>query len=214
MKSGAGRVGICQKPFALCRLSPCPHSRCPGPGCVPCRVCRGGGCSGARGEGQRVAGKGSEIAQAPGGVEQWVLVQPGPSPFGPLTYRGALGGSGENSGEQEAGGGDGRVEGSGPLSLGPPSPGGGGRAQSLVFCQGSQQAAVSHTPTAAALPGSQPLAGGACLKPGAWKEAGRPAEVWRRGGEGGGRLPPPLPGPPAALGCDRPAPGTPRKLLT
>lgn len=81
MKSGAGRVGICQKPFALCRLSPCPHSRCPGPGCVPCRVCRGGGCSGARGEGQRVAGKGSEIAQAPGGVEQWVLVQPGPSPF-------------------------------------------------------------------------------------------------------------------------------------
>lgn len=161
-----------------------------------------------------MAGKGSEIAQAQGGVEQWVLVQPGPSPFGPLTYRGALGGSGENSGEQEAGGGDGRVEGSGPLSLCPPSPGGGGRAQSLVFCQGSQQAAVSHTPTAAALPGSQPLAGGACLKPGAWKEAGRPAEVWRRGGEGGGRLPPPLPGPPAALGCDRPAPGTPRKLLT
>ena len=107
-----------------------------------------------------MAGKGSEIAQGRGGWSSW-----GPPPFWPFTYGGfstgkwgELGGSG-SWGQGRA---SRRVPGFSPLS---PPPGAGCRAKALIFCQRSQQTSVSHTQTTA-LPGSQPLAGGVCLKPG------------------------------------------------
>lgn len=65
-----------------------------------------------------MAGKGSEIAQGRGGVEQLVLGQMGPPPFWPLIYGGfSMGKWGELGGQEAGGAGEGVTEGPRLLSF-------------------------------------------------------------------------------------------------
>lgn len=190
--------------FSLRPLSPAsPPSSRPAQDRVPRWVCWGGSCAGLE---EKVRWWLEREVRLPGeGWGSWGWSSHGPLPLGPALMVGSLGGSGESVGGRKLGTRVGFMERPRPLSFSPRPPGAGCGAQSLVFCQGSQQAAVSHTQTTNSPSWFSTPAGRCLLEAGALGRQRLPAAEVGRGLEErpqrrGQKPPPPPPASPRSAG--------------
>ena len=189
--------------FSLRPLSPAsPPSSRPAQDRVPRWVCWGGSCAGLE---EKVRWWLEREVKLPGeGWGSWGWSSCGPLPLGPALMVGSLGGSEESVGAGSWGQGWALWRSQASL-LWPPPPGAGCGAQSLVFCQGSQQAAVSHTQTTNSPSWFSTPSGRCLLEAGALGRQRLPAAEVGRGLEErpqrrGQEPPPPPPASPRSAG--------------
>lgn len=191
--------------FSLRPLSPAsPPSSHPAQDRVPRWVCWCGSCAGLE---EKVRWWLEREVRLPGeGWGSWGWSSHGPFPLGPALMMGSLGGSGESVGGRKLGTRMGFMERPRPLSFSPRPQVPGAEPRAWFSAREASRPLFHTLRQQTALPGSQPLLGGACSKLGHLEGSAclprRLAEVWRRGRKGGDKSRLPLPQPlPAVLGC-------------